>query len=96
MLKKLDLVYNIMENPYTHIIFNISEIDKINFNETQENSINELRMSINGVKSFVKWEGNTPSFVQNLTTKEGPYNYYQFITILRTPEWTDPNPMGGI
>lgn len=79
-----------MENPYTHIIFNVSEIDKINFNEIQENSINELRKSIDGTKTFVKWEGNTPSFVQNLITKEGPYNYFQFITILRTPEWTDP------
>lgn len=77
-----------MENPYTHIIFNVSEIDKINFNEIQENSINELRKSIDGTKTFVKWEGNTPSFVQNLITKEGPYNYYRFISILRTSEWT--------
>ena len=88
MHKKVDLVYNIMENPYEHIIFNVSEIDKINFNEIQENSSDELRKSIDGTKTFVKWEGNTPSFVQNLTTKEGPYNYFQFITILRTPEWT--------
>jgi hypothetical protein len=77
-----------MENPYEHIIFNVSEIDKINFNEIQENSSDELRKSIDGTKTFVKWEGNTPSFVQNLITKEGPYNYFQFITILRTPEWT--------
>jgi hypothetical protein len=77
-----------MENPYTHIIFNVSEIDKINFNEIQENSISELRKSIDGTKTFVKWEGNTPSFVQNLTTKEEPYNYYRFISILRTTEWT--------
>lgn len=77
-----------MENPYTHIIFNVSEIDKINFNETQENSINELRRSIDGTKTFVKWTGSNPSFVQNLTTKEGPYNYYRFISIIRTPEWT--------
>jgi len=77
-----------MENPYTHIIFNVSEIDKINFNEIQENSISELRKSIDGTKTFIKWEGNTPSFVQNLTTKEEPYNYYRFISILRTTEWT--------
>ena len=76
------------QNPYYHVIFSVSEIDKINFNEIQENSIDELRKSIDGTKTFIKWEGNTPLFVENLTTKEGPYNYYRFISIIRTSEWT--------
>jgi hypothetical protein len=43
-------------------------------------------------KTFVKWNGTTPSFVDNLTTKEGPYTHSEMLTILATPEWTDPNP----
>jgi hypothetical protein len=27
-----------------------------------------------------------------MTTKEGPYTYTEILTILATPEWTDPNP----
>jgi hypothetical protein len=30
------------------------------------------------------------------TTKEGPYTYDEILDILATPEWTDPNPMGGM
>ena len=40
--------------------------------------------------------GSTPPCVQNLTTSEGPYTYNEILDILATPEWTDPNPMGGI
>jgi hypothetical protein len=34
-----------------------------------------------------------PTCVSNLTTKEGPYTYEEILTILSTPEWTDPNPI---
>ena len=40
--------------------------------------------------------GSTPPCVQSLTTSEGPYTYNEILDILATPEWTDPNPMGGI
>ncbi len=34
----------------------------------------------------------TPEFFDTFTTKEGPYTYTEILTILATPEWTDPNP----
>jgi hypothetical protein len=76
------------QNPYYHVIFSVSEIDKINWGEVHEGSPSDLRKSVDGTKTFVKWEGNTPLFVENLTTKEGPYNYFRFISIIRTSEWT--------
>ena len=48
--------------------------------------------SIDELKTFVKWDGETPDCVVNLTTKEGPYTYEEILDILATPEWTDPNP----
>ena len=73
------------------MIFNVSELDNIDFNEVLETSKDTVRKSIDGTKTFVKWEGNIPSSVQSLTTKEGPYTYNEILTILESPEWTDIN-----
>jgi hypothetical protein len=73
------------------MIFNVSELDNIDFNEVLETSKDTVRKSIDGTKTFVKWEGNIPLSVQSLTTKEGPNTYEEIITILQSPEWTDIN-----
>jgi hypothetical protein len=75
------------------MIFNVSELNQIDFNAVLETSSETVRKSVNGVKTFVKWEGTIPTCVSNLTTKEGPYTYDEILTILATPEWTDPNIM---
>lgn len=75
------------------MIFNISELPLINFNEVLETSEETVRKSVDQTKTFVKWNGEiTPISVENLTTKEGPYTYDEILTILDTAEWTDPNP----
>ena len=75
------------------MIFNVSELSKINFDEVLETNTYTVRKSVNETKTFVKWDGpNTPTSVLSLTTKEGPYTYDEMIQILATPEWTDPNP----
>jgi hypothetical protein len=75
------------------MIFNVSELNQIDFNTVLETSAETVRKSVDETKTFVKWDGTIPSCVSNLTTKEGPYMYEEIITILATPEWTDPNPM---
>ena len=71
------------------MIFNVSELDKINFNEIIETSLNTVRKSIDLTKTFVKWKGEKiPNSVNNLTTKVGPYSYDDMIKILSTPEWS--------
>jgi hypothetical protein len=76
------------------MIFNVSELDQIDFIQVLETSIDTVRKSVDQTKTFVKWDGETiPSSVQGLTTKEGPYTYDEILAILATPEWTDPNPM---
>jgi len=77
------------------MIFNVSELNQIDFNQVLETSADTVRKSVDETKTFVKWDGNTiPSSIQSLTTKEGPYTYTEILVILAGPEWTDPNPMG--
>jgi hypothetical protein len=76
------------------LIFNVSEINKINFNDVLETSATTLRRSVDGTKTLIKWDGNEePEFIATMTTKEGPYTYDEILAILATPEWTDPNPI---
>lgn len=72
------------------MIFNVSELGNINFMEVMETSAETVRKSVDGTKTFVKWESETiPLSVENLTTKEGPYTYSEILTILSSAEWTD-------
>ena len=73
-----------------YIIFNISEIDKVNFEEVRETSKDTLRISIDGTKTFIKWdEDETPSFISLLTTAEGIYTQEEILEILSTNLWSD-------
>jgi hypothetical protein len=75
------------------MIFNVSELDQIDFTQVHETSIDTVRKSTDATKTFVKWDGAIPSSVTTLTTSEGPYTYDEILAILSTLEWTDPNPM---
>ena len=71
-------------------IFSLTEIDKIDFTQVLETSADTLRKSVDETKSFVKWDGEQPEFVSELTTLEGPYTYTEILEILSTPEWSAP------
>ena len=75
------------------MIFNVSELPQIDFNEVLETSIDTVRKSVDGTKTFVKWDNEMPLCVQSLTTKEGPYTYEEILNILSTPEWTTNDPL---
>jgi len=45
-----------MENRQ-YMIFSLTEVDTINFDEVLQTSVETLRKSTDGTKSFVKWEG---------------------------------------
>lgn len=72
------------------MIFNVSELTKIDFTQVLETSIDTVRKSVDETKTFVKWDGETPECVSTLTTKEGPYTYDEILVILSTSEWTKP------
>ena len=72
------------------MIFSTSETGSIDYNEVLETSSETLRLSVDGSKSFVKWDSETiPTTVDSLTTKEGPYTYEEIVTILTGSFWVD-------
>lgn len=74
------------------MIFPVSELNKIDFNQILETSSETVRKSVDGLKTFVKWNGSDiPSSVQNVEMKEGPYTYNEIMIILNTSEWSFPN-----
>jgi len=74
------------------LIFNVSEIDKVDFNQVFETAIDTVRKSVDKTKTFVKFDLPMPSSVASLTSKSQEYTYDEILAIMATPEWTDPNP----
>jgi hypothetical protein len=72
------------------VIFNVTELNKIDFNQVFETDINTVRKSVDKTKTFVKFDLPTPSSVASLTTKSQEYTYDEILVILSTPEWTSP------
>jgi hypothetical protein len=72
------------------MIFSTSELNKIDFNQVLETSSETVRKSVDGTKTFVKWDGEEiPSSIQLLESKQGPYTYTQMLEILNGNEWTE-------
>ena len=78
----------------TFLIIPVGELNKVDFTQVLETSPDTVRRSVDGTKTFIKWEGVEPSFLGDIVGSEGPYSYEEIISILATPEWTNPNPFG--
>jgi hypothetical protein len=79
--------------PKYYVIFNVSELDKIDFEQVFETSIETIRKSVDETLTFVKYrDEEMPSSVASLETKVGPYSHTEILEILSTPEWTNPYP----
>lgn len=71
----------------TYVIINDSEVSSVDFSQVAETSANTLRYSLDGTKTFVKYEGEQPSFLSGKTE----YDHAEILTILSGDEWTDPD-----
>jgi len=67
-----------------YVIIETSEVDSVNFNEVIETVAQYLRYSIDGNKTFVKYEGDQPSFLSGKTE----YTHSEILAILATDEWS--------
>jgi len=73
------------------IILDVSEVDYIDFSEILESEMGTLRFSIDGTKTFVKYFGDQPDFVFEITNDlvgKKEYNHKEFLEILKGEEWT--------
>ena len=68
----------------TYVIIDASEVASVDFDQVQETSADTLRYSVDGSKTFVKFEGDTPSFLIG----EPQYDHSEILNILAGPEWT--------
>jgi hypothetical protein len=71
-----------------YVIINVSEVSSVNFNEVEERSASTLRHSLDDSLTFVKYEGEQPSFLSGKTE----YTHSEILTILATDEWSSTDP----
>lgn len=73
-----------------YVIFNVTELDQIAFDQVLETSAETVRRSLDSTKTFVKYEGDMPASVAALVTKSDPCTHEEILEILSGPEWTAP------
>lgn len=71
-----------------YVIIPSSEVNKVNFNEVLETSAATCRYSVDGSKTFVKYEGNQPESLLVIANKSKEYTHYEILEILASSEWT--------
>ena len=72
-----------------YVILNATEAQAIDFSQVLETSFETLRWNNDSTKTFVKYEGETPAWLEGKTA----YTKAEMLTILNNPdgEWyTDP------
>lgn len=67
-----------------YVIIDSSEVNSVDFDQVAETSADTLRYSLDGSKTFVKYEGTQPFFLNG----KQEYNNSEILAILATDEWT--------
>ena len=75
----------------TYLIIQASDLDSVDFSQVCETSAETVRLSVDTTKTFIKWDGDEPSFVSGLSNTEGPYTNQEIRAILATDTWTNPD-----
>jgi len=75
-------------NNRTYVIIDSSEVGSVDFDQVMQTSADKLRYSLDGTKTFVKYEGTQPFFLLGKTE----YTHEEILSILSGPEWTSEEP----
>lgn len=74
---------------YRYIILTLEECKKIDFSKVKETSINTVRISVNGLLTFVELDcENIDNFLNGLQIIN-IVNYDELMSMLQTNEWTN-------
>ena len=65
-------------NNYTYVIIGASEVSAVDFSKIKETTNDTLRYSNDNSKTFVRFEGETPSFLEGKTQ----YTHQQILDYL--------------
>ena len=74
-----------MRDNLKYVILPTDEVQNIDFNNVLQDSIKTLRISEDGEYTFVKFEGDTPSFLNGKTQ----YTHTEMLTELSKSDWTE-------
>ena len=66
-----------------YVILTASEVSSVDFSKVKEDSANTLRYNNDNTKTFVKFTGSTPSFLDGKTQ----YTNSEMLEILAEEEW---------
>ena len=67
------------------VIVNVSDITDEMISSAMQTSIGTLRKTLDGTKAILKWEGDTPTCFNGITT----YNHSEILTELAKNEWSN-------
>ena len=66
-----------------YVVINASEVSTVDFSQVLQREASVLRYSVDGSKTFVKFEGGTPSFLDGKTQ----YTHSEIRAILDGTDW---------
>ena len=69
-----------------YVIILAEDVSSVDFSQVLETSADTLRYSLDNGQTFVKFEGETPSFLQG----KQQYNHEEIMDILSNTNWTIP------
>jgi hypothetical protein len=69
-------------NNYKYVIINASEVSDIDFSKVLQVDVNSLRYNNSRDKTFVKFDGDTPSFLNSKTQ----YTHEEMLSHVRNPD----------
>jgi hypothetical protein len=73
------------------VILDADDVDYIDFAEVLQTSPSFMRYSMDRTKTFVKYKGEQPDFIFEITNDlvgKKEYTHEEFLEILGTKEWT--------
>ena len=68
-----------------YVIINASEVSLVDFSQVMETSVDTLRYSLDESQTFVKFNGDTPSFLSGKTS----YTHSEILTVLAGEDWAE-------
>lgn len=68
-----------------YIIIDLVDVTQGMIDECIETSFDSLRLTLDEVETFLKWNGDTPATIAALDPAPTQYTYSEFIAILNNP-----------
>ena len=66
-----------------YVIIESGEVDSVDFSQVVENNANSIRYKADNSQAIVKFEDDTPSFLEGKTQ----YSHSEILAIVNTAEW---------